>query len=75
MNSWNVDIEQRQRYLACAESSHIASIWKSLAYLLVSIVLLLQNRITIICIMKFRINNIVFAIKGNSEGHYNWNMD
>ena len=72
MNSWNVDIEQRQRCLALAESSYIMSVWNSLSYLLVSIKLLSQDRVTIICNVQFRIYNIAFTMKGSFEGHSNW---
>ena len=71
MKSWNAGVEQRQRYLAWAESFYIMSVWNSLAYLM----LLSQKRVPIICIVKFRINNKVFTIKGSFKGHSNWNID
>ena len=37
--------------------------------------LLSQDRVTIICIAKFEINNIAFTTKGSFEGHNNFNMD
>ena len=75
MNSWNVDIEQRQRYFAWAEYCYIMSVCISISYLLVSIMLLSQDRVTIMFIVKFRINNIAFTIKGSFEGHSIWNMN
>ena len=75
IKSWNVDTEQMQRYLAWTESSYIMSVWNSLSYLLFSSMLLSQNIVAIICIVKFRINNIAFTIKCSFEGHSNWNME
>ena len=75
MKSWYVDIEHREGYLAWVESSYIMSVWNSLSYLFVSIMLLSQDRVTIECIVKFRINNIAFTIKGSFEDHSSWNMD
>ena len=75
MNSWNVDIEQRQRCIAWAESSYIMSVWNSLSYLIVSIKLLSQDGVTIICIVQFRIYNIAFIMKGSFEATPIENMD
>ena len=59
----NVDTEQRQMYLVWAESSYIMSVWNSLSYLLVSIMVLSQDRVTMIRFVKFRMNSIAFTIK------------
>ena len=75
MNSWNVDIEQKEKCLAWAESSYIMPVLNSLSYLLDSIMLFSQDRDPIICIVNFRINIIAFTKIGSFEGHYNWNMD
>ena len=63
------------RHWTKAESYYIMTVWNSLAFLLVSIMLLSQDWVTIIRITKFRIRNIAFIIKGSFEGHSNWNMN
>ena len=75
MSIWNVDAQQRQRYLNWDKSCYIMSVSHKLSYLFVSIILLSQDRITIIFTVKFKINNIAFNIKISFEGQSNWNMD
>ena len=72
---WNVDAQQRQRYHTWAESCYIMSVSNILSHLLVSIMLLLQDRVTITFIVKFKINNIAFTIKDSLEDQSNWNID
>ena len=66
MNNWNVDIEQRQMYLAWVKSSDIMSVWHSLSYLLASIMLLSLDRVTMICIVKFRLNKCIVKFRLNN---------
>ena len=84
MNIWNVDAQQRQRYLTWSNhvilcqfqiSCYIMSVSNKLSYLLVSIVLLSHDRATIIFTLKVKMNIIAFIIKGSFEGRSNWNMD
>ena len=74
MNIWNVDTQQRQRYLTWAESCYIMFVSNKLSDLLVSIMLLSQHRVTIIFTVRFVINNIAYNIKESLEGQSNWNM-
>ena len=47
---WNVDAQQRETYLTWAESCYIMSVLNNLSYLLVSIMLLSQDRVPMIFI-------------------------
>ena len=73
MGIWDVDVQQRQRYLNWAKLCYIMS--NKLSYLLASIVLLSQDTVTIIFTVKFKINKTAFTIKDCFEGQSNWNMD
>ena len=75
MRIWNVDAQQRQRHLTWAESCYIMSVSNKLSYLLVIIMLLSQDRITIIFTVKSKVNNITFNTKYSFECQSNWNMD
>ena len=63
MNTWNVDAQQRRRLLTWAESCYILSVSNNSSYLLVSIMLLSQNRVAMIFNVKSKINSIAFTIK------------
>ena len=75
MSIWNTDAQQRQSYLTWAKSCYIMLVSNKLSYMLVIIMLLSQDRVTTICTVKFKINNIAFIIKDAFEGQSNWNMD
>ena len=60
-NIWNVDAQQRQRYCTWADWCYVMSVSNKF-YLLVSIMLLSQDRAIMIFTVKFRINNIAFTI-------------
>ena len=60
---WNVDALQRQSYLSWAKLYYIMSVSNKLSYLLVSIMLLSQVRVTIVFTAKFKIDNMTFTIK------------
>ena len=68
MNIWNVDAQQMLSYLTWAEPCYIMSVSNKLSYLLVSVMLLSQDRVTIRFTVKFEIKNIAFTIKDNFEG-------
>ena len=63
MNIWNVDAQLRQRYFTWTESCYIVLVLNKLSYLLISMMLLSQDRVTIIFAVKFEINNMTFTIK------------
>ena len=71
MSIWNVDAQQRQRHLNKAESCYIMSVSNKLSYLPVSIILLSQDKVTIIFTVKYNISNIAFTIKDSFEGQSN----
>ena len=71
MSMWNIDVQQRQRYLTWAKLCCMMSISNKLSYLLVSIILLSQDRVTIIFTVKFKNNNITFTILHSFEGQSN----
>ena len=75
MSIWNTDAQQRQSYLTWAKSCYIMLVSNKLSYMNDNIMLLSQDRVTIICTAKFKINNIAFTIKDGFEGQSNWNMD
>ena len=75
MSIWNVDAQQRQSWFTWAKSCYIMSVSKTLPYLLVSIMLLSQDKVTIIFTVKYKINNIAFTTKDSFEGQSNWNKD
>ena len=79
MSIYNVDTQQRQMHIALAKLCYTMSVSDKLSYLLVSIMLLSQDRsiwyslsnlklITIILAFKFKTNNIAFTIKDSIEG-------
>ena len=74
-NIWNVEAQQRQRYLTWAELYHIMSVSNELYDLLFSITILSQDRVTIIFTVKFKIYNIAFTLTSSFEGQSNWNID
>ena len=75
MNICNVDAQQRQSYLTWADLCYIMSISSKLCDLNISIMLLSQDRVSIIFPVKFEINNIDFTIKGSFEGQSDLNVD
>ena len=75
MNIWNVDAQQRQKDPTWTGLCYVMSVSRKLFYLLVSLMLLSQDRVTIILTVKFKINNTAFAIKGSFEGQSIWNFD
>ena len=70
---WNVDTQQR--YLTGAKLCYMMSVSNKLTYLLVSIILFSQDRVTLIFTVKFKTNSIAFTMKHSFEGQSNWNMD
>ena len=71
MNIWNVETLTKAMYHTWAELRCIMSVSNKLSYLLVSVMLLSQDRITIIFTVKFEINNITFTIKYSFESQSN----
>ena len=68
---WNEDVRQRQMYFIWVELCYFVSVSNTLYYLLVDIMLLSQNRVSIIFIVKFEINYIAFTIKDSFEDQTN----
>ena len=66
---------QRQKNITRTELCYFTSVWNTLSYRLVSIMLLLQNRVATISTVKFKMNNIAFNMKYSFEGHFIWNMN
>ena len=54
---------------------YFMSVSNKVSYLIVSIMLLSQDRIIIIFTVKFEINNIAFTLKDSFEGQSNWKMN
>ena len=71
MNIWNLNAQQRQTYHNWVELCYILSVSKKLSYLLATIMLLSQYKITIIFTVHFEMNNIAYTVKDSFEGRSN----
>ena len=61
---WNVDAQQMQTYhIWVVEFCYFMSVSNKISYLLISIMLVSQDKIVIMFTVKFKLNNIVFTIK------------
>ena len=74
MNTGNLDIWQRQKYLTSVLSCYFKSLLDKVSYLLESIMLLLEIIATMISTVKFERNNLPFTIEDILKGEFNWNM-